>query len=162
MSAPSCDDLKKHIIAHEILGVGQDSGGGGDLTINQGYPVFNDILRGNKTLSIARNTHMATRGGRSRNTYIGDRPSTATTGYRMPRNGTITVVSIENDRTNTFDLEIRRNGATVPIYSIAVTANTGAHDKLVNVDFNEGDYLQFYINNTSHNPVAWIEFAWRF
>lgn len=162
MSTPSCDDLEKHIIAHEILGVGQNNGGGGDLTIEEGYPVFDDILRGNKTLSIARNTYMASRSGRSRNTYINSNVSTATTGYRMPRNGTITVVSVENDRNNTFDLQIRRNGATVPIYTISVTATTGNHDKLVNVDFSEGDYLQFYISNTSHNPVVSIETAWRF
>ena len=162
MTCPNPKSLAQHIIEHEILGVSGDTGGGGDLTINQGYPVFTDILRSSKTLSIARNTLVASRAGRSKNVYLDHNPSLLKTGMRMPRNGTITVVSVENSRNSTFVLEVRRNKVATALYSLNVTTALGNHDKLVNVDFTEGDLIEFFVNGTAYDPLVIIEVAWRF
>jgi len=163
----SCIDPKeigKHQIIHEILGVNAGTGGG-SLTIIDGYPTFEDGLRGNKILSIARNTFHAAKKGRSRNVYlqqVGAGVAGTKAAYRMPRDGTITAISVQNSKTNTFTLMIRKNNDVTNLASVPVVAELGAHDKLVNVNFVEGDQLQFYIDGLSNDPVAWIEVAWRF
>ena len=50
-----CHSLKQHIVEHEILGVGQSSGGGGnpDQSVIDGYLTYTDPLRG-KRLSVSR------------------------------------------------------------------------------------------------------------
>lgn len=162
MSCIDPKDIATHQVMHEILGVTSDGGGGSDLTITQGYPVFSDILRGNKTLSIARNTVFSSAKGRSKNLYLSTTPTNLKTGIRMPRNGTVTVISVENSKNNTFTLQLRKNDSVTNLVSLAVSATLGAHNKIVNYDFVEGDRLQFYIDGLSHDPVAWIEIAWRF
>lgn len=163
MSAPSCQDLENHIVAHAILGVTSGGGGGGSLTIVAGYPVFNDPTRGNKQMTIMRTSFEGTKKGRTKNTYLQAQSNIAltTTGFRMTNAGTIVLMSIQNDRSNTFTFHVRKNGALTNIASLAVTAATGAHEKTTNVDFSEGDLLEFYIDGTSHNPIGRIEVAWR-
>lgn len=163
MSGPSCKDLENHLIEHEILGVTSGGGGGGDLTIVGGLPVFNDPTRGNKQMSIARLPYEATKTGRSKNVYLraGEGIALTKTGFRMPYAGTVCLATAQNDRNSTFTFRLRKNGALTNLYSLAVTAAQGAHDKAVNLDFFEGDLLEFYIDGTAYNPIVRIEVSWR-
>lgn len=155
-------DVADHILMHEILGVGTEVNDGA-LTIINGYPVYNDPTRSNKTLTIARNTFDAGKSGKAKNVYLftDDRVSMLKTGIRMARKGTITIAAIENSKSNTFTLRIRRNGTTVNLASLSVVAGFGAQDTSLDVNFNQGDLLQFYIDGTANDPHAWIEIAWR-
>lgn len=162
MACISPKDIAEHEIIHELMGVGT-SVPQGPLTIINGYPVFNDPSRGDKTLTIARNTFSAGKSGKAKNVYLftEDRLSMNKTGVRMARKGTITMISVQNSTSNTFTLEVRRNGVLTSLASVVVTAALGNEDVSVNVDFNQGDLLQFYIDGTARDPHAWIEVAWR-
>ena len=67
----------------------------------------------------------------------------------MIRDGTITAISAQTDDTDTWVLEIRKNDNTAVIASITMTAQEGNHNRTINVDLNEGDFLQAYCNGTS-------------
>jgi hypothetical protein len=83
-------------------------------------------------------------------------------GWRMVRNGTITAISAQSNINQTWTFEIRRNDATTVIASITMTGVQGNHDNTLNVDINEGDYIQAFCNGTSVDyPETLIEIAWR-
>jgi predicted small secreted protein len=155
-------EVSDHILMHEILGIGATVSDGA-LTIINGYPVYNDPTRANKTLTIARNTFSAGKSGKVKNAYIftEDGVNTQKTGIRMARKGTITMISVENSKSNTFTLRVRKNGSVTNLASVAIVAGIGAHDVAVDLNFNQGDLLQLYIDGTANDPHAWIEVAWR-
>jgi hypothetical protein len=80
----------------------------------------------------------------------------------MSRKGTITNISVQNNKINTFTLHIRKNNLLTNIASLSVVASLGNSDKIANIDFLEDDLLQFYIEDLAYSPVAYIEVAWRF
>ncbi|CAL2105162.1 conserved hypothetical protein [Tenacibaculum sp. 190524A02b] len=84
------------------------------------------------------------------------------TGWRMIRNGTITAISVQGNINQTYTVEIRKNDTATVITSITVTNSQGNHDTTINIDFNEGDFLQCYLNGTSIDyPQVMVEIAWR-
>ncbi len=84
------------------------------------------------------------------------------TGWRMLRNGTITGISAQSNNANTWTVEIRKNDGLIPITALVITAADGNQDATLNVDFNEGEFLQAYCNGISvEYPEALIEIAWR-
>ena len=83
-------------------------------------------------------------------------------GWRMVRNGTITAISAQSDIDQTWTFEVRKNDATTVIASITMTGIQGNHNNTLNVDINEGDFIQAYCNGTSVDyPETLIEIAWR-
>ena len=83
-------------------------------------------------------------------------------GWRMIRNGTITAVSAQSNINQNWTLEIRKNDATAVITSITMTGVQGNHNNTINVDINEGDFIQAYCNGVSIDyPEVLIEIAWR-
>lgn len=162
MSCPSAKDIKDHIIMHEILGVGQGSGGT-DLTIVNGYPVFNDPQRGNKQLTVTRIPYEATKKGRTKNTtlQVSNGVALTKTGFRMPLAGTICLMSVNNSRTSTYSFHVRKKDSLINLHTVTVVAGQGGHDKLVNIDFSEGDVLEFYLEGLAYDPIARVEIAWR-
>ncbi len=83
-------------------------------------------------------------------------------GWRMIRNGRITAISVQGDTNQTYTIEIRRNDTNIVLTSINVQNSQGNHDAAVNVDFEEGDFLQCYLNgNNIEYPQVLIEIAWR-
>ncbi|MGO4921529.1 hypothetical protein, partial [Maribacter spongiicola] len=83
-------------------------------------------------------------------------------GWRMVRNGTITAISAQSDIDQTWTFEVRKNDATTVIASITMTGVQGNHNNTLNVDINEGDFIQAYCNGTSVDyPETLIEIAWR-
>lgn len=83
-------------------------------------------------------------------------------GWRMIRNGTITAISVQCNADQTYTVEIRKNDSTTVIASLDVDNSQGNHDATINVDFDEGDFLQCYLNGTSIDyPQVMLEIAWR-
>jgi hypothetical protein len=160
-----CADLKKHIIEHEILGIGASSGGGGaSLTIIDGYPTYVDDSRGGKILSTSRLSFTATRRSKAEDIYLrsGEGIPTGQTGFRMIHAGTITAAALQLSDLATCTLHIYRNDLLIPIVVLPVVGSEGAHLNGLNADFQESDILQLYLDGLGNNPVAWIEVAWRF
>ena len=84
------------------------------------------------------------------------------TGWRTIRNGTITAITVQGNANQTYTVQIRKNDATTVIASLAVAGAQGNHNNTINVDFNEGDFLQCYLNGNSIDfPQVLIEVAWR-
>ncbi|MCD8444655.1 hypothetical protein [Tenacibaculum finnmarkense] len=83
-------------------------------------------------------------------------------GWRMIRNATITAISAQTDINQTWTLEIRKNDGTTAIASLTITNQQGNHNNTLNIDVNEGDFIQAYCNGTNvSHPETLIEIAWR-
>ncbi len=83
-------------------------------------------------------------------------------GWRMIRDGTITGITAQSNAVESWTLEIRKNDSATVITSLTMAAQNGNHNKTLNVDVNEGDFLQAYCNGTSvAHPQSLIEIAWR-
>lgn len=83
-------------------------------------------------------------------------------GWRMIRDGTITAITVQTDAAESCTIEIRKNDTTTIISSLTLTNEEGRHDNTINVDFDEGDFLQCYLNGTDIDfPQVLIEIAWR-
>lgn len=88
--------------------------------------------------------------------------ATSATGFRMPRNGTITAITMEADTATAWTVEIRKNDVTSAITSLASGGGHGNQSLTINIDFSQGDEIQFYCNGTNvPRPLAGIEVAWR-
>uniref|UniRef100_UPI0026226DF9 hypothetical protein n=1 Tax=uncultured Polaribacter sp. TaxID=174711 RepID=UPI0026226DF9 len=84
------------------------------------------------------------------------------TGWRMIKDGTITAITVQSNANQTYTIQIRKNDATATIASLGVTSAQGNHDTTINVDFEEGDFLQCYLSGSSIDyPQVLIEIAWR-
>ncbi|NER18612.1 hypothetical protein [Spongiivirga citrea] len=83
-------------------------------------------------------------------------------GWRMIRDGTITAITVQTDAAESCTIEIRKNDTTTIVSSLTLTNEEGRHDNTINIDFNEGDFLQCFLNGTDINfPQVLIEIAWR-
>ena len=83
-------------------------------------------------------------------------------GWRMVRDGTITAISAQSNINQTWTLEIRKNDAVGVVTSLTMTNVQGNESSNINVDINQGDFLQAYVNGTSVDyPEVLIEIAWR-
>ncbi|MGJ8737723.1 hypothetical protein [Zobellia laminariae] len=83
-------------------------------------------------------------------------------GWRMLRDGTITGITVQTENANTWTLEIRKNDGLIPIAVLAIAATEGGQDDTMNIDFNQGDFLQAYCNGIAvEYPETLIEIAWR-
>ncbi len=84
------------------------------------------------------------------------------TGWRMIRDGTITAITVQTDAAESCTIEIRKNDTVTIISSLTLTNEEGRHDNTINIDFNEGDFLQCFLNGTDIDfPQVLIEIAWR-
>jgi hypothetical protein len=84
-------------------------------------------------------------------------------GWRMIRDGTITAITVQSNADQTYKVEIEKNNNTTAILTLLV-ANTelGKHVTTINVDFDEGDFLQCYLDASAvQYPQVLIEIAWR-
>lgn len=116
-----------------------------------------------KFLSVDR--HYAVAGGyglKVKNRYlkIAEVPTQGEQGLRMPRAGTITGLAVKSRSTDTYFMEIRRNGIPLTMVSLEVTGG-GLHANNIDIDFDEGDHLQFYLDGQAEHPIAQLETAWR-
>jgi hypothetical protein len=126
-------------------------------------PYVNDPIRG-KLLSCARTILTSAYYGlnqSSRYLRISGVTSAGPQGILMPRDGTITAMTAKSRSTGVWNFEVRRNGIPITLSGIPVVSSVGS-DPLMDVDFNAGDFLQFYLNGSAvDHPIASVEVAWR-
>jgi len=83
-------------------------------------------------------------------------------GDKMVRNGTIISVTLNCEPSSTWNLKIFKLGSASPLVTLPTSSPTGAADSTLNVDFNAGDVLSFYMAGVAVKfPRALIELAWR-
>ena len=85
-------------------------------------------------------------------------------GWRMIRDGTITAITVQSNSNSSADytVEIRKNDGVNMETSLTVNNNQGNQNTAINIDFDEGDFLQCYLNGNSIDyPQVLIEIAWR-
>ena len=83
-------------------------------------------------------------------------------GWRMIRDGTITAITVQSNADQTYTVEIRKNDSVNMETSLTVTNNQGNQNTAINIDFDEGDFLQCYLDGNSIDyPQVLIEIAWR-
>ena len=83
-------------------------------------------------------------------------------GWRMIRDGTITAITVQSNADQTYTVEIRKNDDTDIETSLAVSNDQGKHVTTINVDFDEGEFLQCYLDASAvEYPQVLIEIAWR-
>jgi hypothetical protein len=164
-----CDKLVDEIILHEILGTDDATVSGVDetrLQIDNGILWVYDDIRG-KWLSSFRASLEAGEKGRAKNKYllVVDGQAINLTGYRLPRDATITALAAQTRDIETWTLHVRKNGTLTDIASLVMSGISGNHTNSLNIDLDESDRVQFYAETTTFlgikDPLIWIEIAWR-
>ncbi len=139
----------------------------GQLAMINGILCAYDNTRG-KWLSVHREVLCFGRRGRSRRQYLAYAAGSLASnnsGYRIMRNATIVGISAQLDASGTCDIYIRKNDATSNIATLSITSSLGSQDVGLNVDVDQTDFLQSYINAPGsgvQDPMVLIEVAWRF
>jgi hypothetical protein len=158
--------LKKHIIEHAIIH-DEDSGLPiSGIQVDGGRLWVYDEVR-DKWLSSDRLFATAGRDGRAKNLYLRllDGQPSNLTGYRMLYGATIVAVAAQTRNNETWTLQIRKNGDPTNLYSLAISGSSGAHNKTLNIDIDEGDLVQLFAETTTFlgikDPFVMIEIAWR-
>jgi len=86
-------------------------------------------------------------------------------GYSMLRDSTITGVVVQIDNlSGTFNINIHKNNGTTPIYSVSLTNENQKIIKDVNIDLDEGDFVQAIVQNVNSSisyPNVLLEYGWR-
>lgn len=99
--------------------------------------------------------------------YVGNAVQSSTSGFKMPYNGTILSVSIQNTTIATTGrtLDVRVNNSTSNRVQVTVTnGNTGASLTNGNMDFSTGDLIQCVLLNggdTYNDIIVLVEVARR-
>jgi hypothetical protein len=89
---------------------------------------------------------------------------TTSTGYKVPRNGTIMSTSIQSTANATCSFLVKRNNNVTTLHTLSLTAQTGKSDDNLDINVNENDWLQVLLSiNTGviSYPVLLIEIGWR-
>jgi len=120
----------------------------------------------NKWLSVHREymTFTGRNTATNKNEYLWiDRVNSMQAGMRLMRDSTLLGLSVEAAVAGTYTLRIRKNNSVTNLASLVVTGATGLQDITLNVDFNQGDEVQAYLesSNNIETPVARLEFAYR-
>lgn len=133
-----------------------------------GILLFYDNSR-SKTLSITRESFPF--GINHRNitssqwmTLVGRNRSNLT-GYKIPRNATITSLSVQTQNSVAdCTFYIRRNGVVTNLTSITLVGQVSNVIDDLDIDLNNDDWLQVYLQVNSGNvdyPTLLLELAWR-
>ncbi|WP_194530514.1 hypothetical protein [Zobellia roscoffensis] len=116
-----------------------------------------------KWLSVDRQNLTWARGIIATNQYLTAHNSlSSANGYRMLRDATITGITAQANALGSWSLLILKNNSSTSIAYITLSGEAGKHARNLNVDINEGDYIQAYcLGLLVNNPLGTIEFAWR-
>jgi hypothetical protein len=96
---------------------------------------------------------------------IGGKAQASTTGFRMPRDGTITAVTVQTSgglATKAFEVR-RNNNSTTPLLNFNLSSGVYTNAS-ANADFAAGDYIQVFASSSGqkvNDPVAFVEIAYR-
>ena len=153
-----------HLLAHavsELIELIEDQTAGIIYQDGFAYHLHPDI---GKTLSFEKQIITATDYGKvvtDRYLRVGRVPTQGEQGVLMPRDGTILGIRAKCRNDVAWTLEVRKNGAPINVASISIVNGEG-YVNLVDIDFDEGDYLQIYLNGTGVSyPITQVEVAWR-
>lgn len=96
---------------------------------------------------------------------VGDGTMSSTSGLRMPRNGTIIAVTVENQNSVTRTIDFRVNNSLVNRIQLALTAAVGGKVTNGDLDFSADDLLQVLAlvaaANAMGDMISTIEVKWR-
>lgn len=133
------------------------------IVVINGIPYINDPIRG-KLVSCARTIFTGAYYGlneSSRYLRVDGVTTASSQGILMPRDGVITAMTAKSRSVGVWNFEIRKNGIPITVSGIPVIGSFG-NDPTMDVDFNAGDFLQFYLNGTAvDHPIVSVEIAWR-
>jgi len=145
-------------------------GGDTSLVINdEGINVFIDPTRNNKELSISRDNilfginHKDITGKRWMKLSSG--VVSISSGYKVPRNATITAMTIQTQ--NNVDearFNIRTNNQIENLHTANLTSSKDLIEDNLNIDIYKGDYIQLFLSvlvGKVDYPVVNVEIAWR-
>jgi hypothetical protein len=134
---------------------------------SDGILLFNDTTR-NKMISVTREN--LSFGIKNKN-ISGDRWLQTTAnipsnilGYKIPRNGTITSITIQTQNMANCAFEIKKNNAISAIHTMSLSNESEQINDNLNIDVNLGDYIQTKLLVNSGNvdyPLLYLEIAWR-
>jgi len=137
----------------------------GQMAVKDGILYIYDSTR-TKWLSVQREVLVFGRRRKVRNQYlnfaVGNLASN-NSGYRIPRDATITAITAQLDASGTCDIHIRRNDTATNIVTLSLSNVNGAVDTSINIDISVNDFLQSYLSasNRVEDPVVMIEIAYR-
>jgi len=146
---------------HLLTGVIQQIAAGSFFWVD-GVPYVYDPLR-NKELTVGRPVVTSSYYGQNQSSrYLRmDGVTCSGNGFLAPRKGTLTALWAKSRNTSTWAIEIKRNDNPIVLATAAIISGFGKVDQL-DVDFDEGDYLQLYLNGSAvDHPIACFELAWR-
>lgn len=86
------------------------------------------------------------------------------TGYKIPRNATITSLTIQAKQSGsgTFRIFAIRNGVKIVLHTETLTSTDDFVDDALNVDLNAGDNLSVLLLAGQFDyPIVIVELAWR-
>lgn len=155
--------IKKHIIEHEILGIGSSTSL--PLQVVNGILYVFDSSR-DIWVTSNRDVFAAGKDGRAKNIYLRaiDGQASNQNGYRVSRDSVITTVVAQSRGTAVWKTHIRTNGNESDLYTLEISGG-GSHDNNVDIRLNAGDRIQFYCESDSffgiQAPLVWIEVAGR-
>lgn len=134
-----------------------------NIVVFEGVPYTYDSVRA-KFLSLTRPTIQVSSYGptvSNRCLSLGDVPTGGQQGFYVPRNATVTALWAKSRSTAPWTFEVRKNGVNLTVASANIVVGQGAEPN-VNVDVDEGDWLQFFVAGTNVGfPIATCELAWR-
>lgn len=132
-----------------------------------GIVQFYDTLR-NKMLSVTRENltfgikHKSIVGKRWMQ-IVGNIP-TNILGYRLPRDATITALTVQTQNSSNCDFVIKKNNLPTAIQTTTMVNMDSRTIDDLNIDLDSGDFLQIELSvfaNSVDYPVIFLEIAWR-
>jgi len=132
-----------------------------------GVVLFFDTTR-NKMVSITRENLTF---GIKHNNISGERWLQTTSniptnilGYKIPRDGTITAITVQTQNMANCAFETKKNNAISAIHTMSLSNELEQINDNLNIDVNLGDYIQTKLLVNSGNvdyPLLYLEIAWR-
>lgn len=134
------------------------------LVVSNGMLYVVDNTRDGKLLSVGRASYPFSNDGASDNVYLDCGSAQANTaGWVMPRNGTITSVTLHFVSGPNKQFQIRLNSNTTPIQTYNIAASTPTVS-IENIDVAANDRLQVFVGSAgsaAYDPTVSVEVAWR-
>lgn len=131
------------------------------------YPTVDDVMflkdpARDRYISVDRFRVTASEYGtniKDRYLKVGRVPTAGDMGIVIPKSGIITKITAKSRSTESWNLEVRKNGVAITLVSLQIISSIGwATD--IDVDVNEGDALQFFVDGTAAYPIVNCEIAW--
>lgn len=135
-----------------------------EITWQDGIPYIEDPYRKKFISTFRPNLTTGWYGLNQKNRYLrmaGGVTTGGNAGYLVPRKAVITGLWAKSRSNSPWAIEVRRNNNPITLASVNIIGSFGK-DLLLDVDVDEGDFLQFYLAGTGvDHPIASMEMAWR-